>query len=231
MFKQLFDKESSTYTYNLGSKKGNALIIDTVKENIETYQRLLKELNLNLSLSLETHTHADHISGSGMLNKIHNSKILSSLDKKDPRAHQIKDNELISLDELNIRCLHTPGHTDDSYCFLLESVNPNLLFSGDTLLIGGTGRSDFQNGCPSTLFESITQKIFTLEGETLVYPGHDYNGLKVSSIYQEIEHNPRLANKSKEEFVEIMGGLNLSAPKIIDVAVPLNRNFGMADKE
>ena len=186
---------------------------------------------MTLIFSVETHTHADHISGSGTLNEIYGSKILSSLDKMDSRAHRIQDGEMIELDEIQIKCLHTPGHTDDSYCFILESENPNILFSGDTLLIGGTGRSDFQNGCSSSLYESITTKLFILDDKTLVYPGHDYNGLTLSSIAHEKNHNPRLANKSKKEFIEIMTNLNLSYPKMIDKAVPLNKNFGMPDKD
>lgn len=228
---QIFDTDSSTYSYILASNEGNAIIIDPVTKDLEKYRNIFEELDVTLIFSVETHTHADHISGSGLLNETYGSKILSSLDKMDSRTHRIQDGEIIELDEIQIRCLYTPGHTDDSYCFILESENPNILFSGDTLLIGGTGRSDFQNGCPSNLYESITKKLFTLDDKTLVYPGHDYNGLKVSSIAHEKNHNPRLANKSKKEFIEIMTNLNLSYPKMIDTAVPLNKNFGMPDKD
>jgi sulfur dioxygenase len=231
VLKQIFDTDSSTYSYILASNEGNAIIIDPVTKDLEKYKNIFQELDVTLIYSAETHTHADHISGSGVLNEIYGSKILSSLDKMDSRAHRIQDGEMIELDEIQIRCLHTPGHTDDSYCFILESENPNILFSGDTLLIGGTGRSDFQNGCPSSLYESITKKLFTLDDKTLVYPGHDYKGLMLSSIAHEKNYNPRLANKSKKEFIEIMTNLNLSYPKMIDKAVPLNKNFGMPDKD
>ncbi|MDC1189810.1 MBL fold metallo-hydrolase [Gammaproteobacteria bacterium] len=231
VLKQIFDTDSSTYSYILVSNEGNAIIIDPVTKDLEKYKNIFQELDVTLIFSVETHTHADHISGSGVLNEIYGSKILSSLDKMDSRAHRIQDGEMIELDEIQIKCLHTPGHTDDSYCFILESENPNILFSGDTLLIGGTGRSDFQNGCSSSLYESITKKLFTLDDKTLVYPGHDYNGLTLSSIAHEKNYNPRLANKSKKEFIEIMTNLNLSYPKMIDKAVPLNKNFGMPDKD
>jgi sulfur dioxygenase len=231
VLKQIFDTDSSTYSYILVSNEGNAIIIDPVTKDLEKYKNIFQELDVTLIFSVETHTHADHISGSGALNEIYGSKILSSLDKMDSRAHRIQDGEMIELDEIQIKCLHTPGHTDDSYCFILESENPNILFSGDTLLIGGTGRSDFQNGCSSSLYESITKKLFTLDDKTLVYPGHDYKGLMLSSIAHEKNYNPRLANKSKKEFIEIMTNLNLSYPKMIDKAVPLNKNFGMPDKD
>ena len=173
VLKQIFDTDSSTYSYILASNEGNAIIIDPVTKDLEKYKNIFQELDVTLIYSAETHTHADHISGSGVLYEIYGSKILSSLDKMDSRAHRIQDGEMIELDEIQIKCLHTPGHTDDSYCFILESENPNILFSGDTLLIGGTGRSDFQNGCSSSLYESITKKLFTLDDKTLVYPGHD----------------------------------------------------------
>ena len=190
IFKQLFDKKSSTYTYLIASSNGReALIIDPVEENVAEYVKLLEELNLKLVKVIDTHIHADHITGASKLkNKTNCTTIMGENSPAETVDLKLKDGEIIKVDQLEIKALYTPGHTSDSYSFLMN----NYLFSGDTLLINGTGRTDFQNGSSEDAYHSLFDKLLKLPEETLLYPGHDYNGKKVSTIGDEKKFNPRL---------------------------------------
>ena len=220
IFRQLFDKNSSTYTYLIASEKGReALIIDPVLENIDTYIESLNELNLKLVKVIDTHIHADHITGASQLNKKTNCyTIMGEHTPAESVQIKVKEDEIIKIDGLKIRTIYTPGHTSDSYSFLMN----NFLFSGDTLLINGTGRTDFQNGSSDEAYDSLFNKVLKQNDEILVYPGHDYNGNKVSTIEKEKKTNPRLQVNSKSEYIEIMENLNLEYPRMIDIAVPAN---------
>ena len=224
IFKQLFDQKSSTYTYLIASAKGReALIIDPVIENVNQYVQLLKELNLNLVKVIDTHIHADHVTGASKLKNITNcTTIMGDRTPANTVEIKVKDDEYIDLDNLKIKAMYTPGHTSDSYSFLMD----NYLFSGDTLLINGTGRTDFQNGNAKDAYNSIFNKLLKLPEETLLYPAHDYKGEKVSTIGKEKKHNPRLQVKSVDEYVEIMNNLNLKKPTEIDFNVSKNINLG-----
>jgi sulfur dioxygenase len=224
IFKQLFDKNSSTYTYLIASKKGReALIIDPVLENIEDYIKVLNELDLKLVKVIDTHIHADHITGASKLNKKTNcSTIMGEHTPSDTVQIKVKDDEIIKVDELKIKAIYTPGHTSDSYSFLMN----NLLFSGDTLLINGTGRTDFQNGDAKDAYNSIFNKLLKLPEETLLYPAHDYNGKIMSTIGNEKRFNPRLQVKNENEYEEIMNNLNLPKPKLMDINVARNIKLG-----
>ena len=220
IFKQIFDKKSSTYTYLIASAKGReALIIDPVIENVEEYISLLNELDLKLVKVIDTHIHADHVTGASKLKDITKcSTIMGDHTPAESVEIKVKDDEYINLDNLKIRAMYTPGHTSDSYSFLMN----NYLFSGDTLLINGTGRTDFQNGNAYDAYDSIFNKLLKLPEKTLVFPAHDYNGKKFSTIENEKNNNPRLQVSSKEEYADIMNNLNLANPKMMDVAVPAN---------
>ena len=224
IFKQLFDQKSSTYTYLIASAKGReALIIDPVIENVNQYVQLLKELNLNLVKVIDTHIHADHVTGASKLKDI--TKCTTVMGDHTPANTveiKVKDDEYINLDNLKIRAMYTPGHTSDSYCFLMD----NQLFSGDTLLINGTGRTDFQNGNAKDAYNSIFNKLLKLPEETFSYPAHDYKGEKVSTIGKEKKQNPRLQVNSVDEYVEIMNNLNLKKPAEIDSNVAKNIRLG-----
>ncbi len=224
LFKQLFDTNSSTFTYLIASSKGReALIIDPVLENVDRYINLLKDLNLKLVKVIDTHIHADHITGASKLNKETScSIIMGEHTPAESVQIKIKDEEVINIDNLEIRAIHTPGHTEDSYSFLMSGY----LFSGDTLLINGTGRTDFQNGDAKDSYESIFNKLLKLPEETLLYPAHDYNGKKVSSLGKERKYNPRLQVKSVDEYMEIMNNLNLPKPALMDVNVNRNIKLG-----
>ena len=224
IFKQLFDKNSSTFSYLIASKKGReALIIDPVLENVDYYITLLKELDLKLIKVIDTHIHADHITGASQLNKKTNCcTIMGEHTPADSVQIKIKENEIIKIDRLKMRAIYTPGHTSDSYSFLMN----NLLFSGDTLLINGTGRTDFQNGNAKDAYHSIFSKLLKLPEETILYPGHDYNGKKKSTLGNEKKFNPRLQVKSENEYEEIMNSLNLPKPKLMDINVPRNIKLG-----
>ena len=220
IFKQLFDNESSTYTYIVSSGKGReALIIDPVIKDTNKYINLLEELNLKLVKVIDTHIHADHISGLNELSKKTNcSKIMGEHSSSEVIDIKVKDNEKIKIENIELVSMYTPGHTDCSYSFLMK----DRIFTGDTLLINGTGRTDFQNGNPYHQYESLFNKILKLPEKTLVYPAHDYNGKKVSTIGNEKKNNPRLQVKSSEQYIKIMSNLNLSSPKMMDIAVPAN---------
>jgi len=224
IFKQLFDQKSSTYTYLIASSKGReALIIDPVIENVNQYVQLLKELDLNLVKVIDTHIHADHVTGASKLKDITKcTTIMGDHTPANTVEIKVKDDEYINLDNLKIRAMYTPGHTSDSYSFLMD----NYLFSGDTLLINGTGRTDFQNGNAKDAYNSIFNKLLKLPEETLLYPAHDYKGEKVSTIGKEKKQNPRLQVKSADEYVEIMNNLNLKKPDEIDLNVAKNTNLG-----
>ena len=220
IFKQLFDTKSSTYTYLISSGKGReALIIDPVLENVNDYIKLLKELELKLVKVIDTHIHADHITALNELNKRTSCvRIMGENSKSEVIDLKIKDNEKIKIENIELKAMYTPGHTDCSYSYLMN----DRVFTGDTLLINGTGRTDFQNGSSYDAYESLFNKLLKLPEKTLVYPAHDYNGKKFSTIKNEKNNNPRLQVKSKEEYAEIMENLNLSNPKMMDVAVPAN---------
>ena len=224
ILRQLFDKISSTYTYLIASEKGReALIIDPVLENIGIYIDSLNELDLKLVKVIDTHIHADHITGASQLNKKTNCcTIMGEHTPAESVQMKVKEDEIIKIDGLKIKAIYTPGHTSDSYSFLMN----NLLFSGDTLLINGTGRTDFQNGNAKDAYHSIFNKLLKLPEETIVYPGHDYNGKKMSTIGNEKKFNPRLQVNSENEYEEIMNNLNLPKPKLMDINVPRNIKLG-----
>jgi len=224
IFKQVFDIKTSTYTYLIASAKGReAVIIDPVLENVDEYIQLLKELDLKLVKVIDTHIHADHVTGASKLKQATNcTTLMGEHTPADMVEIKVKDNELIKIDGLKIKSLYTPGHTSDSYSFLLD----NYLFSGDTLLINGTGRTDFQNGSSKDAYNSLFNNILKLPEETLVYPGHDYNGKFSSTIGNEKKFNPRLQVKSVDEYVEIMSNLNLSKPEMMDSNVSKNIRLG-----
>ena len=224
IFKQVFDQKSSTYTYIIASAEGReALIIDPVLENVENYIKLLTELNLKLVKVIDTHIHADHVTGAGKLrDKTQCVTIMGEHTPTDAVEIKVKDEEIIKLDQLKIKALYTPGHTSDSFSFLMD----NYLFSGDTLLINGTGRTDFQNGNSKDAYNSLFNRLLKLPDETLVYPAHDYKGEKVSTIGKEKKFNPRLQVNNVEEYVEIMNNLNLKKPAAIDFNVANNLKLG-----
>ena len=224
IFKQIFDTESSTYTYLIASAKGReAVIIDPVIENVDNYIKILGELDLKLVKVIDTHIHADHVTGATKLKQATNwTTLMGEHTPADAVEIKVKDGEIIEIDNLKIKSLYTPGHTSDSYSFLLD----NYLFSGDTLLINGTGRTDFQNGSSKDAYNSLFNNLLKLPEETLVYPGHDYNGKFSSTIGNEKKFNPRLQVKSEDEYVDIMSKLNLSKPKLIDINVSRNIKLG-----
>ena len=223
-FKQVFDTKTSTYTYLIASAKGReAVIIDPVLENVENYIAILKELDLKLVKVIDTHIHADHITGASKLKQATNcTTIMGEHTPADTVEIKVKDNEIIDIDNLKIRSMYTPGHTSDSYSFLLD----NYLFTGDTLLINGTGRTDFQNGSSKDAYNSLFNNLLKLPEETLVYPGHDYNGKFSSTIGNEKKFNPRLQVKSVDEYVDIMSKLNLTKPKMIETNISRNIKLG-----
>ena len=220
IFKQLFDEKSSTYTYIVASGKGReALIIDPVIEHTYIYTDLLNDLDLRLVKVIDTHIHADHISAMAELKERTNCQtVMGEHSKSEVVNLKVKDNDKIIIDGINLEALYTPGHTDDSYCFLMN----DRIFTGDTLLINGTGRTDFQNGSASDAYDSLFNKVLKLPEETLVYPAHDYKGNQFSTIGNEKKNNPRLQVNSAAEYAEIMDNLNLANPKMMDVAVPAN---------
>ena len=220
IFRQIFDSVSSTYTYLIASGRGReALIIDPVIEHTEKYIKILENLKLKLVKVIDTHIHADHITALNELNKRTNcARVMGENSKSEVIDLKIKDDEKVKIENIELKAMYTPGHTDCSYSYLMN----DRVFTGDTLLINGTGRTDFQNGSSYDAYESLFNKLLKLPEKTLVYPAHDYNGKKFSTIKDEKNNNPRLQVKSKEEYAEIMENLNLSNPKMMDVAVPAN---------
>ena len=225
IFKQLFDNKSSTYTYLISSGKGReALIIDPVLENVNDYIKLLKELELKLVKVIDTHIHADHVTGASKLKNITKcSTIMGENTPADSVEIKVKDDEYIDLEDIKIKAIYTPGHTSDSYSFLMK----NHLFSGDTLLINGTGRTDFQNGNAKDSYNSIFNKLLKLPEETLLYPAHDYKGEKVSTIGKEKKQNPRLQVNSVDEYIDIMNNLELKKPTELETNVARNIKLGI----
>lgn len=229
IFRQMFDSVSCTYTYLIASRRGGeALIIDSVLEKVNRYIRLLDELDLKLVKAVDTHVHADHITGMGALrDRTRCINVMGEQSGVDVVSMRVGDGDTIDIEGLSLKAIHTPGHTDDSYSFYLG----DRVFTGDTLFIRGTGRTDFQHGSSADQYDSIFNKLLTLPDETLVYPGHDYKGDTVSTIAEEREHNPRLQVSSVEEYAEIMDNLNLDNPKLMDVAVPANLKIGLSQEE
>ena len=225
IFKQLFDSQSSTYTYLISSGQGReALIIDPVIENVAEYINVLKELDSKLVKVIDTHIHADHVTGASKLKDITKcSTIMGDHTPAESVEIKVKDDEYINLDNIKIRAMYTPGHTSDSYSFLMN----NYLFSGDTLLINGTGRTDFQNGNAKDSYNSIFNKLLKLPEETLLYPAHDYKNEKVSTIGKEKKQNPRLQVNSVDEYVDIMNNLDLKKPAQLESNVARNINLGV----
>ena len=224
IFKQVFDAKSSTYTYIIASGKGReAVIIDPVIENVESYIKLLNELDLKLVKVIDTHIHADHVTGASKLKQVTNcSTLMGEHTPADAVEIKVKDDEIIKIDQIEIKAMYTPGHTSDSYSFLMY----NYLFSGDTLLINGTGRTDFQNGSSKDAYNSIFNRLLKLPEDTILYPGHDYNGKESSTIGNEKKFNPRLQVKNVDEYVELMSNLNLAKPQLIDINVSRNIKLG-----
>ena len=220
IFNQLFDNKSSTYTYIIASDKGReALIIDPVIEKTEEYLKILKELNLKLVKVIDTHIHADHVSGLNELSKRTKCvKIMGEQSKSEVIDIRVNEDDKIKIDQVELKTIYTPGHTECSYSFLMN----DRVFTGDTLLINGTGRTDFQSGNAKIQYDSLFNKLLKLPEKTMVYPAHDYCGKKFSTIENEKNNNPRLQVNSVDQYVEIMNNLNLDNPKMMDVAVPAN---------
>ena len=225
LVRQLFDTETFTYTYIVAENfNSEAIIIDPVDRKIEHYLQLLKVLNLQLKYAFDTHVHADHITAAGKIRKLTGAiTLLGEGNNTRCISRTVRDGEIILVGNIEFKVIKTPGHTQDSYCL----YTPNIVFTGDTLFIRGTGRTDFQAGNPIDQYNSIVNKLFTLPEDTIVYPGHDYNGNTCSTIWEEKNYNPRLAGKTVEEFKLIMDNLNLPNPKLMDIAVPANLECGL----
>jgi sulfur dioxygenase len=228
IFRQLFDSVSGTYTYLLASRLGGeALIIDPVLEKVDRYLQLVTELDLKLVKAVDTHVHADHITGLGALrDRTHCITVMGEQAKVDVVSMRLAEGDKLTIEGLALDVLYTPGHTDDSYSFLMR----DRVFTGDTLLIRGTGRTDFQNGDPRAQYDSIFNKLLKLPDETMVFPAHDYKGETVSTIGEEKAFNPRLQVKTPEHYADVMNSLNLPNPKMMDVAVPANLRVGLAQE-
>lgn len=226
IFRQLFDSVSGTYSYLIASRKGaEALIIDPVLEKVDRYIQLMNDLDLRLIKAVDTHLHADHVTGLGALrDRTRCVTVMGESSKADVVSMRLADGDKLEIEGVSLDVIYTPGHTDDSYSFKLD----DRVFTGDTLLIRGTGRTDFQNGDARAQYDSIFNRLLRLPDETLVYPAHDYKGDTVSTIGEERRSNPRLQVKSVDEYVELMNGLNLPNPKMMDVAVPANMRIGLA---
>ncbi len=229
IFRQLFDRDSCTYTYLLGSRVGGeALLIDPVLDRVNRYLQLIEELDLKLVKAIDTHVHADHMTGLGALrDRTQCITVMGEQSGVDVVSMRVTEGERVEIEGgISLHVLYTPGHTDDSYSFLLN----DRMFTGDTLLIRGTGRTDFQNGDPVAQYNSLFNKLLKLPEDTLVYPGHDYKGDTVSTIAEERAFNPRLQVASLDEYVDLMNNLNLDNPKMMDVAVPANLKIGMSQE-
>ncbi len=229
IFRQLFDSTSGTYTYLLASRHGGeALIIDPVLEKVDRYLQLVRELDLQLVKAVDTHLHADHITGLGALrDRTHCVTVMGEQTKADIVSMRVAEGDRVEIEGVRLDVLYTPGHTDDSYSFVLD----DRVFTGDTLLIRGTGRTDFQNGDPRVQYDSIFNKLLKLPDATLVFPAHDYKGETVSTIGEEKLFNPRLKVKSMDEYAALMNNLNLPNPKMMDVAVPANMHVGLHQED
>jgi glyoxylase-like metal-dependent hydrolase (beta-lactamase superfamily II)/rhodanese-related sulfurtransferase len=229
IFRQLFDNVSSTYTYLIASRRGGeALIIDPVLEKVDRYLQLVRELDLKLVKAVDTHLHADHITGLGALrDRTHCITVMGEQSHADVVSMRVSEGDRVQIEGVALQALYTPGHTDDSYSFLMG----DRVFTGDTLLIRGTGRTDFQNGNAHAQYDSIFNKLLKLPDDTLIYPAHDYKGDTVSTIGEEKRFNPRLGVKSVDEYVDLMNNLKLPNPKMMDIAVPANMQVGLHQEE
>ena len=229
IFRQLFDATSCTYTYLIASRRGaEALLIDPVLEHVGQYLQLIEQLDLRLVKAVDTHLHADHITGLGALrDQTRCITVMGEQSGVDVVSMRVSDGDVIRIEGVALDVLYTPGHTDDSYSYVMG----DRVFTGDTLLIRGSGRTDFQNGDPRAQYDSLFNRLLRLPDETLVYPAHDYKGATVSTIWEERRFNPRLQVRSVDEFVTLMNGLNLSNPKMMDVAVPANMRQGLAQDD
>src|SRR6187200_44583 len=225
IFRQLFDSVSGTYSYLLASRAGGeALILDPVLEKADRYCQLLRELDLRLVKAVDTHLHADHVTGLGELrDRTQCITIMGEQSKADVVSMRVSDGDKLTIEGIALDVLYTPGHTDDSYSYLMG----DRVFTGDTLLIRGTGRTDFQNGSARAQYDSIFNRLLKLPDETMVFPAHDYKGDTVSTIGEEKRFNPRLQVRSVDEYVELMANLKLPNPKMMDVAVPANMHVGL----
>src|SRR5436190_20653316 len=229
IFRQLFEPVSCTYSYLIASRRGGeALIIDPVLEKVDRYLQLMRELDVHLVKAVDTHLHADHITGLGALrDRTHCITVMGEQSSVDVVSMRIADGDKLQIEGVSMDVMYTPGHTDDSYSFMMQ----DRVFTGDTLMIRGTGRTDFQNGDPRAQYESIFGRLLKLPDQSLVYPAHDYKGDTVSTIGEEKACNPRLQVKSVDEYVALMNSLNLPNPKMMDVAVPANMRVGLAQEE
>jgi sulfur dioxygenase len=229
IFRQLFDSVSGTYSYLLASRAGGeALILDPVLEKADRYCQLLRELDLRLVKAVDTHLHADHVTGLGELrDRTQCITIMGEQSKADVVSMRVSDGDRVTIEGLCLDVMYTPGHTDDSYSYLMG----DRVFTGDTLLIRGTGRTDFQNGSSRAQYDSIFNRLLKLPDETLVFPAHDYKGDTVSTIGEERRYNPRLQVRSVDEYIELMANLKLPNPKMMDVAVPANMHVGLHQEE
>src|SRR5246127_21744 len=229
IFRQLFDSVSGTYSYLLASRAGGeALILDPVLEKVDRYCQLLRELDLRLVKAVDTHLHADHVTGLGELrDRTHCVTIMGEQSKADVVAMRVAEGDKVTIEGLTLDVMYTPGHTDDSYSYLMG----DRVFTGDTLLIRGTGRTDFPNGSARAQYDSIFNRLLKLPDETLVFPAHDYKGDTVSTIGEEKRYNPRLQIKSVDEYIELLGNLNRPNPKMMDVVIPANMKVGLVQEE
>jgi glyoxylase-like metal-dependent hydrolase (beta-lactamase superfamily II) len=228
LFRQFFDHTSSTYTYLLASRQNaEAVIIDPVKEQLALYRRVIEELGLRLVYAIDTHIHADHVTALGDLRSATAcTTIMGESSGAECVSQRVSDGQILNVDGIRLLALHTPGHTSESFSFVLNPGTPRAVFTGDVLLIRGTGRTDFQGGDPGQSWDSIVGKLFALPDDTALYPAHDYKGCTVSTIGEEKRFNPRLAGKTKEQYVAIMRQLNLPSPKMMDIALPANLACG-----
>ena len=225
IFRQLLDQKSRTYTYIVAARRGGeALIVDPVMDAVDDYLRVLRELDVHLAVALDTHTHADHVTGIGLLHAATLcATAMGEQSAADCVSTRLREGEPLMIDDLRIDPLYTPGHTDDSYSLRLD----RHVLTGDTLLIRGTGRTDFQNGDPGAQYDSLFDKLLKLPDETIVCPGHDYDGRTCSSIREERRHNPRLQVESREAYIEMMNRLSFEPPRLMDFAIPANRRCGL----
>ncbi|OZI18671.1 Zn-dependent hydrolase [Bordetella genomosp. 9] len=228
LLRQFFDAASSTYTYLIATGTGGeALIIDPVKERLPDYASLLRQLDVRLLHAIDTHTHADHITALADLSDATGcATVMGEYTKADCVARRVVDGEILRVGDIALQGIYTPGHTEESFSFVLNPDRPMAVFTGDVLLIRGTGRTDFQGGDPRRSWDSIVNRLFRLPDDTIVYPAHDYRGCTASTIGEEKHHNPRLAGKTEAEYVAIMNGLNLPRPQLMDIAVPANLACG-----